>query len=159
MQEQLDKEDEDDDATVVDETNGETHHEQPHHRHNLLKDNDVELMYLEKHLSQLHKAFYDEYDSALVNAQGGRVAQLKPGHNKKVSIKEDSADLKIVPDIGYVMPRLKYVSAFLSQRLESQCTLTILCWPQWSNRNVEYPVIHILTSLKHHLSIEIRLIL
>jgi RNA polymerase II subunit A-like phosphatase len=112
MQEQLDKEDEEDDATVADESNGETHHEHSHHRHNLLKDDDVELMYLEKHLSQLHKAFYDEYDSALVNAHGGRVAQLKPGHNKKVSIKEDSADLKIVPDIGYVMPRLKYVYAF-----------------------------------------------
>jgi RNA polymerase II subunit A-like phosphatase len=112
MQEQLDKEDEEDDATVADESNGETHHEHPHHRHNLLKDDDVELMYLEKHLSQLHKAFYDEYDSALVNAHGGRVAQLKPGHNKKVSIKEDSADLKIVPDIGYVMPQLKYVYAF-----------------------------------------------
>jgi RNA polymerase II subunit A-like phosphatase len=111
MQEQLDKEDEDD-ATVADESNGETQHEHPHHRHNLLKDDDVELMYLEKHLSQLHKAFYDEYDSALVNAHGGRVAQLKPGHNKKVSIKEDSADLKIVPDIGYVMPRLKYVYTF-----------------------------------------------
>jgi RNA polymerase II subunit A C-terminal domain phosphatase len=109
MQEQLDKEDEDDDAIIADESNGEAHHEHPHHRHNLLKDDDVELMYLEKHLSQLHKAFYDEYDSALVNAHGGRVAQLKPGHNKKVSIKEDSADLKIVPDIGYVMPRLKYV--------------------------------------------------
>jgi RNA polymerase II subunit A-like phosphatase len=112
MQEQLDKEDEEDDATVADESNGETHHEHPHHRHNLLKDDDVELMYLEKHLSQLHKAFYDEYDSALVNAHGGRVAQLPPGPNKKVSIKEDSADLKIVPDIGYVMPQLKYVYAF-----------------------------------------------
>jgi RNA polymerase II subunit A-like phosphatase len=107
MQEKLDQE-EDDDATITDESrNGDTTHEHPHHKHNLLKDDDVELMYLEKHLSQLHKAFYDEYDRALVNAHGGRVAQLKPGHNKKVSIKDDSADLKIVPDIGNVMPRLK----------------------------------------------------
>ncbi|KUJ14794.1 uncharacterized protein LY89DRAFT_686441 [Mollisia scopiformis] len=107
MQEQLDKEDGEEDTTTPDETNGEPSQEHSHHRHNLLKDDDVELMYLEKHLSQLHKAFYDEYDSALVNAHGGRVAQLKPGHKKKVSIKDDSADLKIVPDIGNVMPRLK----------------------------------------------------
>lgn len=107
MQEQLDKEEGEEDATPEDAKNGDASPEHPHHRHNLLKDDDVELMYLEKHLSQLHKAFYDEYDSALVNAHGGRVAQLKPGHNKKVSIKEDKADLKIVPDIGSVMPKLK----------------------------------------------------
>jgi RNA polymerase II subunit A-like phosphatase len=51
--------------------NGDTTHEQPHHKHNLLKDDDVELTYLEKHLTQLHKAFYDEYDRALVSAHGG----------------------------------------------------------------------------------------
>jgi RNA polymerase II subunit A C-terminal domain phosphatase len=111
MQEKLDQEEEDDDATVTDESrNGDTTNEHPHHKHNLLKDDDDELTYLEKHLTQLHKAFYDEYDSALVNAHGGRVAQLKPGHNKKVSIKDESADLRIVPDIGNVMPRLKLVN-------------------------------------------------
>lgn len=107
MQEQLDKEEGEEDSTTPVAANGEATRENPHHRHNLLKDDDVELMYLEKHLSQLHKAFYEEYDSALINAQGGRVAQLKPGHKKKVSIKDDAADLKIVPDIGQVMPRLK----------------------------------------------------
>jgi RNA polymerase II subunit A-like phosphatase len=108
MQEKLDQEDSDEDASTDATKNGDTTHE--HHRHNLLKDDDVELMYLEKHLSHVHKTFYDDYDSALVNAHGGRVAQLKPGHNKKVSIKEEAADLKIVPDIGIVMPRLKYVN-------------------------------------------------
>jgi RNA polymerase II subunit A-like phosphatase len=104
MQEKLDSEE---DAEEASEMNGDTNPEQ-HHRHNLLKDDDVELMYLEQHLSQVHKAFYDEYDSALHNAQGGRIAQLRPGHNKKVSLKEDAADLKIVPDIAQVMPKLKY---------------------------------------------------
>jgi RNA polymerase II subunit A-like phosphatase len=107
MQEKLDQE-EDEEAAVTEETkNGDTAHEHTHHKHNLLKDDDVELTYLEKHLTQLHKAFYDDYDRALVSAHGGRVAQLKPGHNKKVSIKDESADLRIVPDIGNVMPRLK----------------------------------------------------
>lgn len=111
LQEQLDKEEGEEEATADGEVkNGDVPVEHPHHRHNLLKDDDVELMYLEKHLSQLHKAFYDEYDNALLSAQGGRVAQLKPGYRPKVSIKDDAADLKIVPDIGNVMPRLKYVS-------------------------------------------------
>jgi len=105
IQEQLDKEDEAEDATIEETENGVP--PQPHHRHSALKDDDVELMFLEQHLSQLHKAFYEEYESALLNVQGGRVAQLKPGHNKKVSIKDPAADLKIVPDIGLVMPKLK----------------------------------------------------
>ena len=119
LQELLDKEatdEEEEEATASEEKeNGEVTHPKPHphHRHNLLKDDDVELMYLEKHLSRLHKTFYDQYDSALVNASGGRVAQLKPGHNKKIAIRgDDSADLKIVPDIGDVMPLIKYVALF-----------------------------------------------
>ena len=116
MQEKLDSEEDSEEAS--DEKNGGTTHEH-HHRHNLLKDDDVELMYLEQHLSQVHKAFYDEYDGALHNAQGGRIAQLRPGHNKKVSIKEDAADLKIVPDIGHVMPILKYI-------LTAQCMQCLL---------------------------------
>jgi RNA polymerase II subunit A-like phosphatase len=107
MQEELDKEDEEEEATTQESKSGDSTQPQPHHRHNLLKDDDVELMYLEKHLSQLHKAFYDDYDRALVSAHGGRVAQLKPGHNKKVSLKSESADLKIVPDVGQVMPKIK----------------------------------------------------
>ena len=83
--------------------------EHPHHRHNLLKDDDDELLYLVQHLSRVHKAFYEEYDSALVDAQGGRVAQLKHGHVKKVSMKDDAADLRVVPDVAHVMPSLKYV--------------------------------------------------
>ena len=107
LQEQLDKEEESSEPTG-DESNGTAPHE--HHRHNLLKDDDVELMYLEQHLSQVHKAFYDEFESALHNAQGGRVAQLKHGHVKKVTVgKGEVADLKFIPDIADVMPRLKYV--------------------------------------------------
>jgi RNA polymerase II subunit A-like phosphatase len=107
MQAQLDNEEESE--QLSDEKNGDAAKQHPHHRHNLLKDDDDELMYLEKHLSRVHKAFYDEYDSTRVSAQGGRVAQLKPGHNKKIPIKEEAADLKTVPDIGIVMPLLKYV--------------------------------------------------
>ena len=111
MQEKLDKEDfeEEPSGEPGAERNGDTSPEHPHHRHNLLKDDDSELTYLVQHLTQVHKAFYDEYDSTL-NAQGGRVAQLKRGHVKKVSMKNDAADIKVVPDIAHVIPSLKYVS-------------------------------------------------
>lgn len=109
MQEKLDMEDieEEQNAENGTEVSGDTALEHPHHRHNLLKDDDNELLHLAKHLSLVHKAFYDEYDGALINAQGGRVAQLKRGHTKKVSIKDDAADPRVVPDIAHVMPSLK----------------------------------------------------
>ncbi|KAL2072413.1 hypothetical protein VTL71DRAFT_11756 [Oculimacula yallundae] len=102
MQEELDKEESE--APVAEAASGSTTKE-PQHRHNLLVDNDVELKYLEQHLTQLHKAFYDEYEGRVINASGGRVAQLKPGLNKKMPI--NGASRKVVPDIGDVMPRLK----------------------------------------------------
>lgn len=114
MQQELDKEDGDTSTQSSsngdhDEAlkNGDNEAEHSHHRHHLLKDDDRELVYLEEHLKKLHKAFYDEYDRTLPSAVSGRVAHLRPGSNKKVPLKEDSADLKKVPDIGDVMSRLK----------------------------------------------------
>lgn len=105
LQEKLDQEDENEAALE----NGNNSSEHPHHRHNLLKDDDDELLHLEKHLEAVHKAFYDEYDGAITSARGGRVAQLKPGASRKLSVRTPGADLKIVPDIADVMPRLKFV--------------------------------------------------
>lgn len=84
-------------------------------RHHLLKDDDRELVYLEEHLKRLHRAFYDEYDTRLSNSapEDRRVAHLRPGHTKKVSLPKESDHssgedlLHLVPDIGLVMPRLK----------------------------------------------------
>jgi RNA polymerase II subunit A-like phosphatase len=106
MQEQLEKELAAEEKETYEEVDG-VPLEHPHPKHNLLKDDDVELTYLQKHLELVHKSFYDEYDSRLINAQGGRVAQLKPGHKKKVAIKDNAADLTIVPDVAVVMPRIK----------------------------------------------------
>jgi RNA polymerase II subunit A C-terminal domain phosphatase len=113
MQQELEKEDGESSTTSTngdsEETvkNGEDENEHPQQRHHLLKDDDKELIYLEEHLKRLHKSFYDEYDRSLAGAVGGRVAHLRPGMNKKVSLKDDVPDLKTVPDIGEVMPRLK----------------------------------------------------
>lgn len=108
MQQELDKEDEDTDSSTGDNDenvrNGEAA-EQQHQRHHLLKDDDRELTYLEEHLTRLHKAFYNEYDRTLAGVQGGRVASLRPGIG--ISMNDESSDLKVVPDIGEVMPRLK----------------------------------------------------
>lgn len=106
MQEKLDSEEESGSEPTA-QNNGDITPEHPHHRHNLLKDDDIELTYLEKHLSLVHRSFYEDYDSSLLNAQGGRVAQLKHGHVKKLSMKDDAADLRVVPDIAHVMPGLK----------------------------------------------------
>ncbi|PQE26425.1 FCP1-like phosphatase protein [Rutstroemia sp. NJR-2017a BBW] len=107
MQEQLDKQDDEVEEVIEETKNGGVVEQHPHIRHNLLKDDDVELMYLQQHLTDLHKAFYEEYDKALVNVPGGRVAQLKPGGQRKISVRDEAADLKIVPNIAVVMPRLK----------------------------------------------------
>ncbi len=113
MQQELDKEDGEVPLKTTngesEETaeNGDTGLNQPNSRHHLLKDDDRELNFLGEHLKSLHKAFYDEYDIALAGAQGGRVAHLRPGATKKMSMKDESADLQLVPDIGDVMPRLK----------------------------------------------------
>lgn len=79
----------------------------PHKHHNLLKDNDRELFYLEKHLLSLHKTFFDEYDKNLLKAKGDRVSQLRPGHKQKLDVHGAPADLQLVPDIGVVMPQVK----------------------------------------------------
>lgn len=109
MQQQLEQEDSDDaDATAngKDDSAPAVKEVEPH-RHHLLKDDDTELAYLEKHLLQLHKTFYDQYDNALIRAKGDRVAHLRPGATKKLPMNNESADLKLVPDIGEVMPRIK----------------------------------------------------
>ncbi|RKF72952.1 RNA polymerase II subunit A C-terminal domain phosphatase [Golovinomyces cichoracearum] len=101
MQEILDKEEKNEEKTVLDDNLNPQ--EQASHRQNLLKDDDVELKHLEKHLIRLHKAFYEEYDNACAKVAENN---FKSG-NKDVDLNHASPDLKIVPDVGHVIPRLK----------------------------------------------------
>lgn len=103
MQEELDKEELEDEGVVTAEPENGTNHEHPHHRHNLLKDDDEELQYLENHLIRVHKAFYENYDGVLANTRGVKNIQLD---DKNVTSK-NSTYLKMVPDIADVMPQLK----------------------------------------------------
>ncbi|KAI9809618.1 MAG: hypothetical protein M1825_000050 [Sarcosagium campestre] len=79
--------------------------ESSRHRPNLLQDDDTELLYLERSLTEVHRTFYDEYERQLAKAKGGRVAQLRGSKaGKKMSV---NADLDVVPDVASIMPQMK----------------------------------------------------
>lgn len=73
------------------------------HRHHLLEDVDSELFQLQDRLEQVHTRFYDEYDKKRSQI-GGRVAALR---GEKTRSKEKDIDLKVVPDVGDIMPQIK----------------------------------------------------
>jgi RNA polymerase II subunit A C-terminal domain phosphatase len=74
-----------------------------HHRIPLLRNEDIELRFLQEILERVHTNFFSIYDRQLASiAAGGRVAQLK-GERKKKPID----DLNSVPDIKELMPLMK----------------------------------------------------
>lgn len=77
--------------------------DQHRNRHNLLQDDDTELRYLGQSLQDVHRAFFEEYDRKLSGSQGGRIAQLRPGHSKKRSVD----DLEALPDVTGIMTTMK----------------------------------------------------
>lgn len=76
---------------------------QGQYRHNLLQDDDTELQYLGQSLQDVHRAFFDEYERKASGSQGGRIAELRPGHSKKRSID----DLGALPDVTTIMAAMK----------------------------------------------------
>ncbi|KAF3942124.1 hypothetical protein ABW19_dt0205962 [Dactylella cylindrospora] len=110
-QEVLDKQDTDNISNHS--NNGDTNSESGQ-RHNLLHDNDNELEYLEKALTEVHQEFFDEYQRRLVASKGGRVAQVRGGGGKggKKYLHQGDGDgksdyLRNVPDIKHIMPQMK----------------------------------------------------
>ncbi|EAW09716.1 protein-serine/threonine phosphatase [Aspergillus clavatus NRRL 1] len=103
-QKELDAEEEaaesSDSASSVDESQ-----DMSKHRHHLLEDNDRELFALEERLEQIHKQFFEDYDRKRSRALGGRVAALR---GEKTPLKEKDIDLKLVPDVKDIMPRIKH---------------------------------------------------
>ncbi|KAK9417324.1 putative RNA polymerase II subunit A C-terminal domain phosphatase [Seiridium unicorne] len=97
LQEKLDKGESESDPTPstevseAPEQNG--HTDSPSHRHNLLRDDDEELAYLENHLALLHQNFYTQHDS--------RVSALR----KETGIDEITADS--IPDVGKLLEWVK----------------------------------------------------
>lgn len=74
-------------------------------KHNLLQDNDRELVQLEDSLRSVHTVFYNLYCQSLAAASGGRLAQLRGGQKRKAP--SDTSDLDLVPDIKEVLPSVK----------------------------------------------------
>ncbi|KAJ5918875.1 hypothetical protein N7454_010019 [Penicillium verhagenii] len=73
-------------------------------RHHLLEDHDRELFQLQDRLEQVHIQFFDEYDKRRSSALGGRVAALR---GERAPSKDKDVDLKLVPDVKDIMPRIK----------------------------------------------------
>ena len=100
MQEELDKEDE----HGEEEAGGSS---SPGHRQTLLRDDDEELIALQDHLTDLHAAFYENYDKKRAERQE-KEPHHTPGSSKqrRKSI-DDGVDLSMVPDIGEILEEFK----------------------------------------------------
>lgn len=105
LQQQLTLEKEDDDEEAArSETpeNGETKSAE-HHKHRAILNNDDDgLEVVEKNLRRVYETFYDEYQKSIVKPRGTRVAELKGEKSPRKPRLEG-----IVPDIAYIMPRIK----------------------------------------------------
>ncbi|KAI0836232.1 hypothetical protein F5Y06DRAFT_112481 [Hypoxylon sp. FL0890] len=96
LQEELDREDEEAEKKSTENgdnpepaMNGESESAPSHQRHKLLRDDDRELEYLEKHLTNLHHSFYEQYDA-------------RTAHRRPDDIVADS-----IPDVGSTLNFLK----------------------------------------------------
>ncbi|KAF2422435.1 hypothetical protein EJ08DRAFT_596862 [Tothia fuscella] len=110
MQEKLDKLDEEEAqrSSQNAEEGGDTASEpESKPRHSLLHDNDVELLYLQQHLENVHHTFFDEYESKLKGAAVDRVSQLRGESKSPKKIKPTPDDASLVPDVKRVMPAMK----------------------------------------------------
>lgn len=74
-------------------------------RHNLLQDDDRELIHLEQGLRSIHKAFFDAYSPEGAGLLSKRLNQLK-GQASKASLSANS-DIAMVPDIKMILPQVK----------------------------------------------------
>lgn len=102
MQEELDKEDE---KTAQDADNGETAAPQ---RHNVLNDDDEELVALQDHLTDIHTSFYETYDRRRDERKQSEPTH-PPSHSntRRRSSVDDGVDLSMVPDVGDILDEIK----------------------------------------------------
>ncbi|KAI3319873.1 hypothetical protein HD806DRAFT_525185 [Xylariaceae sp. AK1471] len=97
LQEELDREDEEAEKMSNKESDSDSqevgvngHSETPsHQRHNILRDDDQELIHLEHHLTELHRSFYEQYDARCA--------------------KRNTEDItsRVIPDVGLTLNYLK----------------------------------------------------
>lgn len=104
MQEQLDKEDE---KTAQEADNGDAA-TAPIQRHNVLSDDDEELVALQDHLTDIHTSFYDTYDRRREERKQSEPTH-PPSHSnaRRRSSVDDGVDLSMVPDVGDILDEIK----------------------------------------------------
>ncbi|KAL1593952.1 CTD phosphatase Fcp1 [Paraconiothyrium brasiliense] len=100
----LEKEDDEEEAarSEIPENGGTQSTEHHKHHRAILNNNDDGLEVVEKNLRRVYEAFYDEYQRSIVKPRGSRVAELKGEKSPRKPRLEG-----IVPDIAYIMPRIK----------------------------------------------------
>lgn len=78
-------------------------------RHSVLKNDDDELVYLEKSLDAVHQKFFTEYERKNHTPKGGRVSALTG--KRKMPLpnleEEDSTVKKTIPDVKKIIPSMK----------------------------------------------------
>ena len=101
LQEELDKEDEQVPESEIGESSP------GHGRQTLLNDDDEELIALQDHLTDLHSAFYQNYDRKRRERKQIE-PQVLPGQVKpRKKSTDDGIDLSMVPDVGEILEELK----------------------------------------------------
>lgn len=103
MQEELDKEDE---KTAQEADSGDA--SAPTQRHNVLSDDDEELVALQDHLTDIHTSFYDTYDRRRDERKQSEPTH-PPSHSnaRRRSSVDDGVDLSMVPDVGDILDEIK----------------------------------------------------
>ncbi|KAK5957967.1 CTD phosphatase Fcp1 [Knufia fluminis] len=78
-------------------------------RHSILRNDDEELIHLERSLRTLHERFYAEYDRKRNSGagKGARVAALAGKQKPPIPDTQSSSDAHNVPDVKKIMPALK----------------------------------------------------
>jgi RNA polymerase II subunit A-like phosphatase len=82
----------------------------PKNRHSILKNDDEELIHLERSLTNVHTAFFKEWDKRRLAGKGGRVGALSGKRKPPLPNSEEEEapnDLSLVPDVKKVMPSMK----------------------------------------------------
>ncbi|PSK46476.1 RNA polymerase II subunit A C-terminal domain phosphatase [Elsinoe australis] len=79
-------------------------------RHNLLRDDDNELHYLQKSLQAIHSKFYNSYDTrSSSSAPPSRVSELRPNAPRPRAPNNSTSDLDLdnLPDVTTIMANMK----------------------------------------------------
>lgn len=76
-------------------------------RHAILRNDDEELVHLERSLLAIHERYFTEYDRRHTSGSGARVAALAGKRKEPIPEDEEMITTKNLPDIKQIMPNMK----------------------------------------------------